>query len=255
MTATEPSGRQRALPGWARTLAGAAAVGAALLAMDTLRLFGGVQRAGAVIALETHYFYALMALLLPIAFLTFPATRRGGHLGVDTALALLAFAAPAWLFTQAGRIVDEGWEFGAPAHAVWVGAALWALVLEALRRAGGHVLLVLVAAFSLYPLVADHMPGALAGLPSTFAQTTAYHATSTESLLGLPFRAFADLVIGFLVFGVALQHTGGGRFFIDLAYALLGGVRGGPAKVAVVASGLMGSMSGSVITNVLTTGP
>jgi len=77
---------------------------------------------------------------------------------------------------------------------------------------------------------------------------------SIESLLGLPFRAFANLVIGFLIFGVALQHTGGGQFFIDLAFALLGRVRGGPAKVAVVSSGLMGSMSGSVITNVLTTG-
>ncbi|MCZ6855709.1 MAG: TRAP transporter fused permease subunit, partial [Gammaproteobacteria bacterium] len=59
---------------------------------------------------------------------------------------------------------------------------------------------------------------------------------------------------GFILFGIALQHTGGGKFFLDLAFALLGHVRGGPAKVAVVSSGLMGSMSGSVITNVLTTG-
>ena len=61
-------------------------------------------------------------------------------------------------------------------------------------------------------------------------------------------------MIGFLVFGVALQHTGGGRFFLDLAFALLGHVRGGPAKVSILASGLMGSMSGSVVTNVVTTG-
>jgi TRAP transporter 4TM/12TM fusion protein len=67
-------------------------------------------------------------------------------------------------------------------------------------------------------------------------------------------RAFAELVIGFLIFGVALQHSGGGKFFLNLAFALLGGVRGGAAKVSIFASGLMGSMSGSVITNVLTTG-
>ncbi|MDH3640574.1 MAG: TRAP transporter fused permease subunit, partial [Gammaproteobacteria bacterium] len=80
------------------------------------------------------------------------------------------------------------------------------------------------------------------------------HALSIESVFGLPFRAFAELVIGFLLFGVALQQTGGGRFFLDLAFALLGHVRGGPAKVAILSSGLMGSMSGSVVTNVLTTG-
>ena len=65
---------------------------------------------------------------------------------------------------------------------------------------------------------------------------------------------FAELVIGFLLFGVALQFTGGGRFFLDLAFALLGKSRGGPAKVSILSSGLMGSMSGSVVTNVLTTG-
>ena len=70
----------------------------------------------------------------------------------------------------------------------------------------------------------------------------------------MPFRAFAQLVIGFLIFGIALQQTGGGRFFINLAIAGFAHVRGGSAKVAIVSSGLMGSMSGSVITNVLTTG-
>jgi TRAP transporter 4TM/12TM fusion protein len=67
-------------------------------------------------------------------------------------------------------------------------------------------------------------------------------------------RVFSTLIIGFIIFGVTLQSTGGGKFFINLAFALLGGVRGGPAKVAIVASGLFGSLSGSVITNVLTTG-
>ena len=72
--------------------------------------------------------------------------------------------------------------------------------------------------------------------------------------MGIPMTAFSNLVVGFLIFGVALQYTGGGSFFLNLAFALLGKKRGGPAKVAIFASGLMGSMSGSVITNVLTTG-
>ncbi|MEN9063402.1 TRAP transporter permease [Ponticoccus litoralis] len=81
-----------------------------------------------------------------------------------------------------------------------------------------------------------------------------FYAMSSEGILGVPMRAFINLVLGFLVFGVALQKTGGGKFFLDLAFAALGHVRGGPAKVAILSSGLMGSMSGSVITNVLTTG-
>ena len=68
-------------------------------------------------------------------------------------------------------------------------------------------------------------------------------------------RVFAQLVFGFLVFGISLQYTGGGPFFINLAFALLGHKRGGPAKVSIFSSGLMGSMSGGPISNVLTTGP
>ena len=84
--------------------------------------------------------------------------------------------------------------------------------------------------------------------------TATFHIFGTESIMGIPMTAFATLVVGFLIFGVALQHTGGGSFFLNLAFALLGTRRGGPAKVSIFSSGLMGSMSGSVITNVLTTG-
>ena len=151
-------------------------------------------------------------------------------------------------------MLDYGWEFLAPDYAVWVSYLLWALILEAVRRSGGWVLFSLVLVFSLYPIVAENLPGPISGMASSPGETAAYHVMSIESILGLPFRAFAQLVIGFLIFGIALQQTGGGRFFINLAFAAFGHVRGGSAKVAIVSSGLMGSMSGSVITNVLTTG-
>ncbi|MEE4361328.1 MAG: TRAP transporter fused permease subunit [Pseudomonadales bacterium] len=248
------STRHRALPPWGLWLTGAAAIAASLLAMDTLRLFGGQQLLGSLVAVDTQYFYALIALLLPLVFLLFPPWRGARTFPLDLLLALVAVAAPLWLFFHAEQILDEGWEFGAPPRAILVSVCLWGLMLEAVRRTAGWVLFVLVVLFSFYPLFADRVPGIFAGLAVPFDVVASYHALGTESLLGLPFRAFANLVIGFLVFGIALQHTGGGRFFIDLAFALLGRVRGGPAKVAIVASGLMGSMSGSVITNVLTTG-
>ena len=83
------------------------------------------------------------------------------------------------------------------------------------------------------------------GTQSTLEQATAYHVLSSESLLGIPIQAFADTVIGFLVFGTALMMTGAGKFFINLAFALCGTFRGGAAKVGIFASGLLGMMSGS----------
>ncbi|MDP6374535.1 MAG: TRAP transporter fused permease subunit [Pseudomonadales bacterium] len=231
-----------------RILVAIAAVVALVLAMDVLALTGK-QWLAAWIRLETHYFFALLGVLLPPAFLLYPRNRW-----LDASFALLTVGVCGYFFLNAELIVDEAWEFGAPALATWMSAGLWLLLLEALRRSAGWALFFIAGIFSLLPIVADVVPAPLTGLAASWQETAVYHALSIESIFGLPFRAFANLVIGFVVFGIALQHTGGGRFFLDLAFALLGRVRGGPAKVAIVSSGLMGSMSGSVVTNVLTTG-
>lgn len=225
------------------------AVAALLLAMDTLRVFGGEQWLGDWVRVESQYFYGLCALLLPPVFWVYASNRY-----VDTVLSVAAFAILAVLFVNSETALDEAWEFGAPEWVVYISLGLWLLVIEALRRAGGTALCVIAACFSILPLVTEYLPGPLNGLPAGWQDTAAYHAISIESIFGLPFQAFANLVIGFVVFGVVLQHTGGGAFFLNLAFALLGKQRGGPAKVAIVSSGLMGSMSGSVVTNVLTTG-
>lgn len=207
--------------------------------------------------LDNEYQYALFALLVPIIFLIFPATARSEMKKVpwyDALLAATTFFVVLFFFVNAEEILDRGWEMSAPDYVVAMGAVLWLLVLEATRRAGGTALFAIVFIISLYPLYAAVMPGPISGLSSSLADTTAYHVLSAESMLGIPMQALANLVIGFLIFGVALTHTGGGHFFINLAFAMLGHVRGGPAKVAIFSSGLMGSMSGSVITNVITTG-
>ncbi|MEQ8502508.1 MAG: TRAP transporter permease [Sneathiellaceae bacterium] len=215
---------------------------------------------GAFVLLDNQYQFLLLALLLPFAFIIWPAGKRGAG-GTpppwDIALAAISFAMLAYLGFRGRDVVDGGWEYSIPTDewtvlAVCVG--LWLLVLEALRRVGGMVITVIVALFSLYPLVADLAPGPFLSMAVSWPETAAYHVLSTESMFGIPMRAFASLVIGFLIFGAALQHTGAGAFFIDMAFALFGHVRGGAAKVAIFASGLLGSMSGSVITNVLTTG-
>ncbi|MEX0694077.1 MAG: TRAP transporter fused permease subunit [Rhodospirillales bacterium] len=228
-----------------------------VLATDQVRLFFGQQWLSGIILLSNHYLYAILGLLLPMTFIYFPAGPKARYDAVpwyDTILAAATFLICGFFFFKATDIVDQGWEFVAPDYAIYVSYALWALTLEAVRRAGGFAIFIIVAVLSVYPIFAEVMPGPISGLASTWGETASYHTMSIESILGIPMRAFAELVIGFLIFGVALQHTGGGRFFLNLAFALLGGVRGGAAKVAIFSSGLMGSMSGSVITNVLTTG-
>jgi len=131
---------------------------------------------------------------------------------------------------------------------------LWLLVLEGARRAAGNALFVVVLIVSLYPLYAGHMPEIVTGFSLSFRETASYHAMGSDSIVGLPMRVVGNLFIGFLIMGAALVATGGGQFFINLSSAILGNFRGGPAKVAIVASGFFGSMSGSVVSNVVATG-
>ncbi|MBE0549450.1 MAG: TRAP transporter fused permease subunit [Rubrivivax sp.] len=207
--------------------------------------------------LDNAYLYLLCALLIGTVFLFLPATARARRDAVpwyDALLYTLSLCVFGYFAFNAHRILQEAWEFMAPTEAVWVAAVGWLLLLEATRRAGGTAVFVVVALVSLYPVFAADMPGPIAGLPQPFPTTAAYHFASSESVLGIPTRAFGELVIGFVMFGAVLQYTGAATFFNNIAFALFGVVRGGPAKVSIFASGLMGSVSGSVVSNVLTTG-
>jgi len=246
--------RYRALgPFWSAVLI-ALVLGAIGLALNQLLNLGFfVGRA----LLDSAYLYWLCALLVGGVFLLVPAGKRARRDAVPWYDALL-FLATVGVFTyfalNAQRIVEEAWEYKAPMLAVWVAYAGWALLLEATRRAGGTAVFVVVTLISLYPVYAGYMPGPISGLPRDLAATASFHFASSESALGIPTRAFGELVIGFVMFGAVLQYTGAAHFFNNLAFALFGSVRGGPAKVAIFASGLMGSVSGSVVSNVLTTG-
>lgn len=209
--------------------------------------------------LNTEYFYLLIALMLPFTFLIFPGSETASLDRVpwyDIVLGLVTFTASLVLMSYIRKAAEAGWEFGgAPTPAFIAGLVMWAMLMEALRRTGGWSLLLCILPFTLYPLFADMAwLGPMRGTQSTLEQATAYHMLSGESLLGIPIQAFADTVIGFLVFGVALMMTGAGKFFINIAFALCGTFRGGAAKVCIFASGLLGMMSGSIISNVLTAG-
>jgi TRAP transporter 4TM/12TM fusion protein len=218
-----------------------------------LRFFVGYTQ------LNTEYFYLLIVLMLPFTFILFPGSGRASLERVpwyDAALFGITVVSAVYLMLNIRKAAELGWEFsGAPTPVIAAGLVMWAILMEALRRTGGWSLLLSILPFTVYPLFADSAwLGPLKGTQSTVEQATAYHVLSTESLLGIPIQAFADTVIGFLVFGTALMMTGAGKFFINLAFALCGTFRGGAAKVGILASALLGMMSGSIVSNVLTAG-
>lgn len=231
------------------------------VAVSIYVIFGLGNRLGTYVPLETEYFYLMLGMLLPLVFLLFPfksiapGAVQSGHVPwYDILLAAFTVALSVYFIAHGNQILQDGWEYLPPETAKWAAFGMWAIVLEATRRTGGMAIFVICVIFSVYPIYAADLPGVLNGQSTTWTIAGAFYIFGTEGVLGIPMRAFANLVVGFLVFGVALQYTGGGAFFLNLAFALLGKFRGGPAKVAIFASGLMGSMSGSVITNVLTTG-
>ncbi|MDC3140997.1 TRAP transporter fused permease subunit [Alphaproteobacteria bacterium] len=219
-------------------------------------LFGVGNFLNTYVLLDTEYLYAMIALLLPLPFVVYhPTPRRGNKIPwYDIIFAASTFIIASYFCYSGSLILEEGWEYLAPTYAKIMAFILWGLVLEASRRAGGNAIFIICLIISIYPAISTFLPGFLSAPAQPWDTTATFHIFGTESIMGIPMTAFATLVVGFLIFGVALQHTGGGSFFLNLAFALLGTRRGGPAKVSIFSSGLMGSMSGSVITNVLTTG-
>jgi TRAP transporter 4TM/12TM fusion protein len=137
---------------------------------------------------------------------------------------------------------------------VWTAAAVSLVVLEAVRRTVGWALVVMAVAFGLHALFADQAPGVLFGPPVSFSTLMQTFFIGDAGIFGVPVLVMAQYVVLFLLFGRLLQSTGAGAFFTRIAFALFGHRIGGPAKAAVVSSGLFGTMSGSGVSNVLTTG-
>jgi TRAP transporter 4TM/12TM fusion protein len=209
--------------------------------------------------LDTSYYYLLLALYTSYVFVLFPFSKGTTYskryfFWIDIFLGLLTLGIGLMFALKGYDIICEGWMAKSPKFFTPLGILLWILVLEALRRTQGKVLLIIVGLFSVVPIFAEHLPGILHGIGFSLTETSNYHAFSTESILGIPIQVFADLLVGYMIFGIVLMQTGGSHFFMNFSSALLGQSRGGPAKVSVIASALFGTMSGSAVSNVIATG-
>ncbi len=170
----------------------------------------------------------------------------------DYALALLAGAGAFYMAWDYVNIIQRS---GLPIQRdVVVGAILVVLLLEAARRALGPALPVLAIVFLLYCFLGPYMPSFIAhpGIPLEFVVDHMY--LSDSGIWGVPIGVSTSFVFLFVLFGSLLDKAGAANYFVQVAFAALGRFRGGPAKAAVVASGMTGLVSGSSIANVATTG-
>ncbi len=192
----------------------------------------------------THLLFALV-----LTFLVFPGFRRGRRTRptpVDYLLVLLSLATIAYLWVNHDYLYDRfvfvddlrTWD-------LILGTIFMVLVLEATRRVIGLALPITALCFVSYALfVADVRPESVIEI----------NYLTTEGIFGIPLSVSATYVILFILFGAFVERSGTGRLFMDFALSLTGHSAGGPAKVAVITSGLFGTISGSAVANVMTTG-
>ncbi len=202
-----------------------------------------------------QYLATVLALALPLAFIALPARRGSDRTHVpwhDWVCAAAGFFAMAYLTVEYQRLVDL--VLLRPADGVAASVVTIVLSLEALRRATGWALPTISILFMVYALVGHVLPGRLGARPNDWEKLSGYLALDVNGILGLPLAVASTIVIAFLIFGHLLNASGGSRFFTEIAMLSMGRFRGGPAKIAVVGSGLFGSISGSAVANVVATG-
>ena len=196
--------------------------------------------------------------VLWLVFLLYPPFRQhpgwlgraGRALGWGLGLAGLGTGLYQWVFEadltqRAGELA--GWDW-------WVGIVAIALVFEAARRVMGWGLPIICAVFLAYGAFGQHLPGALAHRGYDWEILIATLGFGTEGIYGTPTYVSSTYIFLFILFGAFLEQAGMVRLFTDFAMGTVGHSRGGPAKVAVISSGLMGTINGSGVANVVTTG-
>ena len=193
---------------------------------------------------------------LALAYLLYPFrrawTRDHYFHPIDIVFAVLGAATPAYLVIQYRELITRAGTVS-PVDTV-VGGLGILLVIEATRRVVGLPMVTVVLAFIAYAFLGPYMPGVLAHRGLTPEQLIGHLYFTTEGIFGIPLGVSSTFIFLFILFGAYLESTGLGKFFIDLANAVAGWASGGPAKVAVLSSGLMGTVSGSSVANVVGTG-
>ncbi|MEX2454864.1 MAG: TRAP transporter fused permease subunit [Rhodospirillaceae bacterium] len=192
----------------------------------------------------------ILGLAVAAAMLKYPYGRSPGAL--DLLLAVIAFCAWFWMAYN-----FENWIVQMHERTLekWVpGTLALVLMLEGLRKSAGKIIAFLVWILVVYAFFGDLMPGTLEAEVFPPTKTILYLYADNNGVPGLVLQVVVNLVLAFIIFGKLMEVSGGTTFLTDLAMGWMGGRRGGPAKVAVVASSAFGTISGSTVGNIMSTG-
>jgi TRAP transporter 4TM/12TM fusion protein len=213
------------------------------------------RRAGLSLYIE-QYLAGFLALALPLIYLHVPAgagrTRTGPVPWFDILAAVLGFLCSVYVvlrFPPLSELVSER-----PWDGLIVAGIMILLILEGLRRTTGNALLYTTLGFFILALIAGYLPGEFAAKSIPLDRLTYYVLWDSTAILGVPMKIVSTVVVIFVLFGNVLFKSGGAAFFTDISMALMGRHRGGPAKIAIVGSSLFGTISGNVVSNVMTVG-
>ncbi len=240
-------GGQRSLVGPIATLVFLIAV-----AMSVFHLY--TAGFGILLAMKQRAVHLTFALVL--AFFLYPASKKlkgqAKFPFYDWILIAISVAIGVYLLVEFEAIIYRA---GSPNTLdLIMGVLAILIVLEATRRTIGWELPFIASLFIAYAYFGPSMPGLLQHRGYSISRIIYQLYMTLEGILGTPIGVSATFVFLFILFGAFLEKTGVGTFFINLAYSLTGGTRGGPAKTAVLASGMLGSISGSSVANTVTTG-
>lgn len=222
-----------------------------LAAMALFHLYtAGIATMPITIQRAVHLTFAIVAV-----FILYPASRKSSKLKTpwyDWLLAIAAGCVTGYIIFFFNDIARRGAE--PIEYEIYLGVAAILLVLEAGRRVVGNVLPCMSVIFLLYCYFGNYAPGIFQIRGYSLNRIIQHMYLTPEGIFGLALGVSATFVIVFIIFGAYLSQSGGAKFFNELALAIAGSKPGGPAKVAVVASGLLGTINGSSVANVATTG-
>ncbi len=205
-----------------------------------------------------------LAFGMSLCFLAYPAfksNRKNKINKTDFLFALISVAVTIYLVIDyEGLVYRQGilakvnfFGFNVPYELI-LGSVGIILLLEATRRAIGIPLVVIALIFLLFSIFGQKMPELISHQGLSLTRLVGYHWLGGEAIFGIPISVSVSFIFLFVLFGATLDAAGGGKYFLNLAFALVGKMRGGPAKAAILASGLTGLISGSSVANTVTTG-
>ena len=198
---------------------------------------------------------------LTLTFLIFPMSRGKKISVFDILISIVAAFCCLYIYFFYDDLVNRGgillvkeiFGFKVPIELI-IGAIGILILLEATRRAIGVPLVIIAVCFLLFSYFGKYAPDIISHGGLSLKRLVGFQWFDQEAIFGIPIGVSVDFIFLFVLFGALLETAGGGKYFLDLAFAMVGKMRGGPAKAAILGSGMTGMISGSSIANTVTTG-